>query len=48
MFLDDMEEKATINRSIFKEKELMTGKSSNIEKMAMPTSNSSSMMAPPS
>ena len=48
MLLDCMEEKSTIKRSIFQEKEELMEKSSTLERMAMPQSTASAMMAPPS
>ena len=46
MLLEEMDEKITINRSIFNEKEEMKEKSSNLEKISMPLSTASAMIAP--
>ena len=43
MALDDMDEKITLNKSIFKEKEELMEKSSTFEKMAMPQSTASAV-----
>ena len=46
MLLEEMDEKITINRSIFNEKEEMKEKSSNLEEMSMSLSTASAMIAP--
>jgi hypothetical protein len=43
-----MEEKNTIKRSIFNEKEELMEKSGTLERMVMPQSTASAMMEPPS
>ncbi len=48
MLLDCMEEKSTINKSIFNEKEELMEKSSTLERMAMPQSTASAMKEAPS